>query len=311
MRIGLQKTIRRAVLASAIAVCFAGTVFAQETGLPPISPEGEPLLTAKPAVEVKGFRFVGNTAFLDRHLLDVPVDAERVDDQIVIRSRVKDFVGKTLATEDLEAIRQALTRFYIAAGYINSGAVLPDQDVEDGVVTYQIVEGKLSDVNVQYIQGDNSLKDKGRLNKGYIESRVKHAAKKPLDIIKLRNQLEILRQNPNLKRINAELRPGAEPGDAYLDVQIAETNPWQLGLQVSNHRSPSVGAEQVELLASNRNLTGNSDTLAVRYGVNTGGFDHWEWAGADDFSVDYSLPISPSDTTLVISYTKTDTLVVE
>jgi hemolysin activation/secretion protein len=152
---------------------------------------------------------------------------------------------------------------------------------------------------------------KGRLRRNYVVSRVRRGAKSPLNIIQLRNQLEILRQNPNLARVNAELRPGTEPGEAYLDVQVAETNPLQLGVQVSNRRSPSVGAEQVEILASHRNLTGNGDVLAIRYGVNTGGFEDWEFAELDDFSVDYTIPITPADTTLSLSFTRTDSLVVE
>src|SRR3954466_4461146 len=102
------------------------------------------------------------------------------------------------------------------------------------------------------------------LRRQYIISRVRLGGRAPLNLIRLRNELEVLRQNPNLTRVNAELRPGTEPGEAYLDVQLAESNPFQLGLQISNRRSPSVGAEQVEILASDRNLTGNGDVLAVR-----------------------------------------------
>ena len=247
---------------------------------------------------MKGFRFEGNTVFSGERLLQTPVDVE----QGQVRTRVADYVGRSVTTEGLESIRQAITRLYVGAGYINSGAVLPDQTVEDGVVLYRIVEGRLTDVNVTGNQ---------RLRRQYVISRVGRGGRPPLNVIRLKDQLEILRQNPNLTRLNAELRPGAAPGEATLDVQVAESNPWQFGVQVSNRRSPSVGAEQVELLASNRNLTGNADVLAVRYGVNTGGFDDWDWAGADDFSVDYTIPFTAADTTLTLSFTRTDSLVVE
>jgi hemolysin activation/secretion protein len=274
----------------------------EETGLPPISSDEEQTLARQAVVEVKAFRFEGNTVFTNAQLLRAPVAIDNAEYGANVRTRVGDYVGKTLATEDLEAIRQALTRLYVGAGYINSGAVLPDQTVEDGVITYKLVEGRLTDVN---LQGNK------RLRGSYVVSRIRRGAGPPLNIIRLRNQLELLRQNPNLTRITAELRPGAQPGEAYLDAQVAESNPLQLGAQVSNRRSPSIGAAQLELLASHRNLTGNGDVLALRYGVNTGGFTDWQFAGADDFSIDYTIPVTPADTTLTLSLTRTDSLVVE
>jgi hemolysin activation/secretion protein len=307
--------------------CLAGGALmsrpsiAQETGLPPIPQEQDGTLAGQPVVSVTEFRFDGNSVFTDEQLLDAPVafeapaaeaPAPEQATEPVVRSRVRDYLNKELTTEDLEQIRQALTRLYVGQGFINSGAILPDQSVEGGVVKYQIVEGKLTDVNLEFRDPNDPQKVvKGRLRPQYVISRVRRGAKAPLNIIRLRNQLEVARQNPNISRINAELRPGTEPGEAYLDVQVAESNPLQLGAQISNRRSPSVGAEQLELLASHRNLTGNGDLLAVRYGVNTGGFEDWEFAGADDFSVDYTIPITPADTTLSISYERTDSSVVE
>jgi hemolysin activation/secretion protein len=296
------------VLACIAVGSFASQLNAQETGLPVIpsdEPQAQPgSIATQPSVQVKGFRFQGNTVFKDAQLLQAPVTAGKT---------VGNSVGPEVTTETLEDVRQALTRLYVNAGYINSGAVLPDQTVEDGIVTYQLVEGRLVDVNVAYIdpKDPNHPRDRGRLRKQYILSRVRLGGQTPLNILRLKDELEVLRQNPNLTRVNAELRPGIAPGEANLDVQVGESNPYQLGLQISNRRSPSVGAEQVEILASDRNLTGNGDVLALRYGVNTGGFDAWHWAGLDDYSIDYTIPVTPADTTLTFSYTRTDSLVVE
>jgi hemolysin activation/secretion protein len=286
----------------------------EPSGLPPIprdDDEGDggggganAVAAAPESVPVTAFRFAGNTVFTGRQLGAAPVaDAQRTGEpEPRAVATVADYVGRPLTTEDLEDVRLALTRLYVDAGYINSGAVLPDQDVTDGVVRFDLVEGRLTGVNVT---GNK------RLRRGYVVSRVRHGAGRPLNVLRLRNQLEVLRQDPNLARVVAELRPGAEPGDAYLDIDVVESNPFQLGLQIGNRRSPSVGAEQVEVLASHRNVTGHGDLLSLRYGVNTGGFDAWEFAGLDDFSIDYTVPITAADTTLSLSYTRTDSLVVE
>lgn len=256
-----------------------------------------------------GLVFAGGTVFSDEGLLKAPVTARTGERGVeTVESRVGDYVGREVTAEDLEAIRQALTRLYLNEGYINSGALLPDQTIQDdGVVTYRLVEGRLTDINLIPEPGPR-LK---YVRRGYLLQRIRPGARFPLNITALRDQLELLRQNPNVRRVNAELRPGAEPGEAYLDVAVEEAFPLRLGLQFSNRRSPSVGSEQLEVLASHRSLTGNGDLLSVRYGVNRGGIDEWEWAGLDDFGVDYTYPLTARDTTVSISYTKTDALVVE
>ena len=260
---------------------------------------------ARPRLRVGAFEFARNTALTDRHLLATPVGTAQTPDGQAGDAvpTVADYLNRPLTADDVEDVRLALTRLYVDAGYINSGAVLPDQDVVGGgVLRFDIVEGRLTDVR---LSGDV------RLRRGYVVSRVRRGAGRPLNVLRLRNQLEVLRQNPNVARVVAELRPGDAPGEAYLEMEIVESNPFQLGVQVGNRRSPSVGAEQVEVLASHRNLTGNSDVLSLRYGVNTGGFDEWEFAELDDFSVDYTVPITAADTTLSLGYTRTDSLVVE
>ena len=136
-------------------------------------------IAAVPAVVVRSFRFEGNTAFSRAQLLQAPVTVEQAGDKLEVRTRVRDYIGKSVTTEGLEEIRQALTRLYVGAGYINSGAVLPDQTVDGGVVLYRLVEGKLTDVNLTYIDPrDPTRQVKGRLRPKYVISRVRRGARR-------------------------------------------------------------------------------------------------------------------------------------
>ena len=249
--------------------------------------EAENTLSAQPTVVVKAFRFKGNSG-------KTP-DAE-------LQQVVRPYVGRSLTMGDLEEVRVVLTKHLVDKGYISSGAVLPDQTVEDGVVTFQIVEGRLTDVR---LSGNKLLR--GR----YITSRLMRTGEPPLDILRLKDQLELLRQDANIRSINAELRPGISPGEGVLDVQVNENNPFQLGLQYSNRRPPSVGSTAIDVLLTDRDLTGNGDQLFVRYDLANGRPVDMELAGSDDFTIDYTIPISPSDTTLNFNFTRTDSVVVE
>jgi hemolysin activation/secretion protein len=61
---------------------------------------------------VKEFRFQGNHVFSNGELAKL----------------LEKYKGRELTAEDLEQARQDLTLLYINKGYVNSGAVLPDQD---------------------------------------------------------------------------------------------------------------------------------------------------------------------------------------
>src|SRR5690348_6257333 len=76
-------------------------------------------------VFVNDVRVTGNTVFSDAEIAEVTAP----------------FKNRWLMTEDLERLRLALTLLYVNKGYLTSGAMIPDQDVRDGVVKVQIIEG--------------------------------------------------------------------------------------------------------------------------------------------------------------------------
>jgi hemolysin activation/secretion protein len=242
-------------------------------------------------VPVKSFAYAGNTRFTDAQL-DAAVA------EILKRN------GGNLSLDDLEEARQRLTLLYVNAGYINSGAILPDQTVDKdaGVVKFEIVEGKLSQLNVRGTT---------RLRRGYLTDRIWHDPGRPLDALELRNNLELLRQNPNVKSVNAELKPGERPGESVLDVAVLETTPWQIGIQFDNNRSPSVGAERLSFVASHTDVLGLSDALNVRWGLTKGHLTEAEFAELDDVNVGYSIPVTRWDTTLQLAFENSDSPVVE
>ena len=56
-----------------------------------------------------------------------------------------------------------LTLHYVNNGYVNSGAVIPDQTVADGVITFDIIEGELTRID---LEGNKWFRD------GYIRKRL-------------------------------------------------------------------------------------------------------------------------------------------
>ena len=171
------------------------------------------------------------------------------------------YTNRELTSEDLEALRLALTHYYINKGYINSGAIIPDQTVTDGVVTLRIIEGELSQIEVT---GNTHLRA------SYIQNRVALDAGPPVNLNALQRRLQLLQQDPLIERLNAELSPGVGPGDSILHVRVDERRPYSVWIGFNNYQSPTVGAERGLISLAHQNLTGYGDSLSVTYGGSEG-----------------------------------------
>jgi hemolysin activation/secretion protein len=256
--------------------------------LPPL-PAGSSTTNQLPTATslfVRAFEFEGNHAFTDAELSEV----------------TKRFTNRKVSGDDLEQARRNVSLYYISHGYINSGAIIPDQDPTNGVIMLRIVEGRLSGIT---LHGNKWLRD------AYITNRIERWAKMPLNLNQLQGGLQLLRQNPNVGQINAELKPGTSPGESELDLKVADKQPFRVGLQFDNERPPSVGEYEVWVLASDLNLTGNGDPLDLKYGIMNSGRSGPEFSGADNLEGSYVLPLTRFDTTLAFDGSRLNTGIVE
>ena len=124
----------RALVLAHLTVC-APAALAQATQAEPraVRPASEPNLSARERVLVRHFVVVGATRWSSDELR---------------RLVLAQFEGRELSSEDLESIRRRLTRWYVEHGYVNSGALIPDQNVAEGIVRIQVVEGRLSRIEI-------------------------------------------------------------------------------------------------------------------------------------------------------------------
>ncbi len=230
------------------------------------------------SVFVKKIEIIGSTVFSKEKLSEI----------------TKPYENKKLSHVDLEEIRRKITVHYIQNGYVNSGAVLPDQAVSDGKVTYMVVEGALSNVTVS---GNERLRDR------YYINRIEKAAEKPLNVNVLGQCLQMLQQNDLVKRIHAELKPGMDPGKSELDIKVEERSPWNVWASFNNYQSPSVGSERGLVTLTHKSATGFGDVVSLTYGRSDG----------LDPLVDASflMPVTTWDTELGFRYRNNDFDIVE
>ena len=244
--------------------------------LPPL-PEPEPAAPGGPRVVARAFEVSGSTVFGER-------DFEPL---------LAPWVGREIRSEDLVAIRDAITRLYVDRGYLNSGAVIPDQDPSDGVIRIRVVEGRLSAIRIEGARHYRASR---------LESRVALGASVPLDVAKLEEALQILQQDPRIERVFARLLPGEAPGEAVLDVRVEEARPWRIELAANNWANPAWGGYQGEALLGDENLLGFGDTLAGRVEVADG------YVGVDG---GYDFPLNALGTLLRTGGEWSDSKIIE
>ena len=247
--------------------------------LPPVEtlPELQPQRAPQVRVMVETIHIKGSTVFTPEELAKVKAPYE----------------NRELSTEDLEELRRALTLLYTNNGYVNSGAIIPDQTVQEGEITLQIIEGKLTDIEIQGTKYFLPF---------YFEQRIALSAEPPLNIRPLKERLQILLQDPRIQRLNTQLQPGLKPGEATLAVQVEEAPAVRAWGEFNNFQAPTIGAERW------------LGTIAVDNPLRLGDHFVFTYGGSEGLSplidTSYVAPFTPYDTTLGFQYRLNDFSVV-
>jgi hemolysin activation/secretion protein len=245
---------------------------AAPTSLAPESPESNAL-----KFQVDRFEILGNTRFTAAQLETITAP----------------FAGRELSFAEVLQVRSAITKLYTDAGYVTTGAIVAPQAMQNGVLQIQVVEGQLEDIQVS---GNK------RLRTGYIRDRIKPDANAPLNVPDLLEQLQMLRLDPRIANVSADLQAGVRPGTNLLKVDIQEAKTFKTGFTLDNSRSPSVGSFRRKAQFSEANLLGFGDTLAVGY-TNT--------KGSNGFDFSYTVPFNAQDGNVWFNFGSTKSNVIE
>ncbi|MBN3897999.1 MAG: ShlB/FhaC/HecB family hemolysin secretion/activation protein [Nostoc sp. NOS(2021)] len=196
------------------------------------------------------------------------------------------FVGRELTFAELLQVRDAITKLYTDNGYVTTGALITTQTVETGVIKIQVIEGSVQEIK---IIGNR------RLHSQYIRDRIQLGAGKPLNVPHLLEKLQLLRLDPRIQNLSAELQTGVHPGTNVLQVEVKEAETFKLTTSLDNGRSPSVGSFRRGVDLEEANLLGLGDTLSVGY-ANTD--------GSNTINANYTLPVNAHNGTVSFGFSQ-------
>ncbi len=241
---------------------------------PPIP---ESLLDIPGTIVVEQFQFVGNTVF----------------SQTELKEAIASFTNKPISFARLVQAAGVITQLYVSQGYITSGAYVPEQNSESGVVQIQIVEGTIADLEVNIVEG--------RLKPSYIRERIISQTTTPLNIDRLQEALQLLQFNQRIESINAELTAGVASGTNSLTVSVVGADTFKLQGVLNNNRNLSIGTFErgVELEEA---LFGIGDRVGLAY---------YNTEGSDRYNASYTLPLNSLDGTLKLDLQFADNEIVQ
>lgn len=211
-------------------------------------------------VTIKAFRLVGNGLIGEGELQAV----------------LAPWIGKKADFNDLQQAANAVAEEYRRRGWF-ARTQLPEQDISEGVITINILEGKLGAVHID---------DQGkplRISKDFVSESITARQKSgdPLNLAYLDRSSSLLNDTPGIA-VSTVLASGKEAGESDVVVKIEDKPLVTATLQADNQGARSTGENKATLNGTLDNPFGMGDQIQLNTNASRGS----EYA-----KLGYSLPV--------------------
>jgi len=205
-----------------------------------------------------------------------------------LKGMAEAYLGRETTLADMQALVEKINAAYRDRGIVTARALIPPQDVTDGLFTIRLVEGRLGQVTVS---GNETTRE------SYVLDRVQAQPDRLVDLPSLQASL-VQFNRTNDAQLRAELKPGQTFGRTDLDIAVMEPSRHVFRVGVDNYGSEATGENRLGLSYTNQSLLGWRDALTL--GAMTA-------SGLKSMSVDYGFPVSRSGGRLNLTVNRDDT----
>ncbi len=200
------------------------------------------------------------------------------------------FENRQSSFGNLRSLSEVITNMYRAEGYLTSRAYLPPQEVEDGNIQMNVIEGKVGKI---FVEGNKYFSS--RIYQKYM----RFGSKNIFRYQDLETSLYYLNRNPD-RKAKAYLIPGEELASSDIILKAKDRNPLHIFYNMSNHGTKLTQPMRYGFHLDHNNLLGFDDSLDAS-------FTMAEQAAFDGGSFSYNFPLENIPVTLSLSggYVKT------
>lgn len=201
-------------------------------------------------------------------------------DDAALATVAADYTGRSITFEDLQAMVEEINALYAAAGVVTARAILPPQEIRNGVLRVQLVEATIDQVNYDGLdQTDPEFLRRSIL----IEP-----GQKP-DFDRLEQELRRFEVAHDFRPVLL-FAPGATPGTSTASISGEEPPRYQFTASLDNFGSEATGSNRLTLFGQVNSLTGVRDTLTGQIQLRFGEFNVTD--GAYSGYISYSRPVN-------------------
>lgn len=211
-------------------------------------------------VKVKGFRLTGASLIPEAELQAV----------------LTPWVGREVSFTELQQAVNAITEEYRRRGWF-ARPQLPAQDVSDGIITINIIEGKLGEVRID--DGGKKLRIEREVITGTMTARQKPGDS--LNLEYLDRSTNILNDTPGVA-VATILAPGQKAGESDAIVRVQDKAMLAGTVQIDNQGARSTGENKLSVNGMFDNPLGIGDQVSINGNTSD---------GSDYLKFGYSLPV--------------------
>lgn len=201
-------------------------------------------------------------------------------------------VGMCLGANNLQKLQKAAQQILLARGYITSQAIIPSQDIADGILKLDVSAGKIG--AVRYIE-NKAAAPQGRISA--FNNKLPFHENKILNLRDVEQGLENLRRLPSVQA-DIQIMPSEEEGKSDLLVNWQQDKPVRFSIGIDDAGGKTTGKYQGNAALSFDNPLGLSDLFYVSYGRGlahktdlTDAAGTETESGSRSYSVHYSVPV--------------------
>lgn len=220
-------------------------------------------------------------------LLELRVKGNTMLEDTVIERTVYPYLGPKKNIDTVENARSGLEDAYHNKGYQTVVVDIPEQDVENGVVTLQVIEGKVSRLRVT----DSRYFSLGKIKAGVPELAEGKVPNMPV----MQKQLETLSAQSEDRAITPILRAGDTPGTLEVDLKVKDELPLHGRIELNGRNTSSTSRLRLVNSLHYDNLWQRMHSGSLMYQVSPENSDEVDvWAGT------YAMPVPGIDAKLAL-----------
>jgi hemolysin activation/secretion protein len=236
--------------------------------------ENRPEMERPSAVTISKFKVEGNT-LLTQEKIDAVLDK---------------YKGVAFQIKDADQARIELEKAYHAVGYPTVLVNLPEQTIEQGIVTLQVIEASLLEIKVtgqEYYSKYHILEKLPSIKMGTVLYEPKFV-----------KELAAVNSNPDLQ-VAPVLKPGTEPGTVDLELKVKDRLPVHGKLEADNRGPITTPPNRLVAEIQHTNLFGGDEILTVNT-VQT----PTDWGAVQNYGASFVYPVRWPDHVLAVYASK-------